>query len=96
MAEASPVQYIVRLHSSPAAIGFNVIKIDNGEEQLVNSGHRVLTQAQSNWSDLRRQLVALKWAYDSNPTLLSENDYIIETDYLPLRSVLYAGFAAPQ
>ena len=96
MAEASPVQYIVRLHSSPAAIGFNVIKIDNGEEQLVNGGHRVLTQAQSNWSDLKKQLVALKWAYDSNPTLLSENDHNVETDYPPLRSLLLAGFAAPQ
>ena len=96
MAEASPVQYIVRLHSSPAAIGFNVLKIENGEEQLVNSGHHILTPAQSTWSDLRRQLVALKWAYDSNPTLLSENDHNVETDYLPLRSLFLAGFAAPQ
>ena len=96
MAEASPVQYIVRLHSSPTAIGFNVIKIDNREEQLVNSGHRVLTQAQSTWSDLKRQLVALKWAYDSNTPLLSENDHNVESDYPPLRSLLLAGFAAPR
>ena len=95
MAEANPVQYIVRLHSSSVAIGFNVVKIVNGEEQIVNSGHRTLTQAQSTWSTLKRELVALKWAYDSNPTLLAENDYIIETDYAPLRSVL-CGFAAPQ
>ena len=86
MAEANPVEYIVRLHSSSTAIGFNVLKIVNGEEQLVNSGHRILTQAQSNWSTLQKQLVALKWAYDSNPTLLAENDYNIETDFAPLRS----------
>ena len=96
MAEASPVQYIVRLHSSPTAIGFNVIKIDNGEEQLLNGGHHILTQAQSNWSEIRRQLVALKWAYDSNPTLLSESDHNVESDYPPLRSLLLAGFAAPR
>ena len=96
MAEASPVQYIIRLHSSSTAIGFNVLKVENGEEQLVNGGHRILTQAQSNWSTLKRELVALKWAYDSNPTLLAENDYVIETDFLPLRSLLYASFSAPQ
>ena len=96
MAEASPVQYIVRLHSSPAAIGFNVLKIENGEEQLVNSGHKILTQAQSTWSELKRELVALKFAFDSNPTLLSENDYVVETNYLPLRSLFYAGFSAPR
>ena len=96
MDKASPVQYIVRLHSSSTAIGFNVLKIVNGEEQLVNSGHRTLTQAQSTWSTLKRELVALKWAYDSNPTLLAENDYNIETDYPLLRSLLLAGFAAPR
>ena len=96
MAEASPVQYIVRLHSSPAAIGFNVLKIENGEEQLVNSGHHILTPAQSTWSDLKRELAALKFAFDSNPTLLSENDYIVETNFPPLRSLLLAGFAAPR
>ena len=96
MGEPSPVQYIVRLYSSPAAIGFNVLRINNGEEQIVNSGHKLLTQAQSAWSDLKRELAALKFAFDSNPTLLSENDYVVETDYLPLRSLLLAGFAAPQ
>ena len=96
MAEANPVQYIVRLYSSPAAIGFNVLRIVNGEEQIVNSGHQMLTQAQSTWSNLRRELTALKFAYDSNPVLLAENDYVVETDFLPLRSLLLAGFAAPQ
>lgn len=94
MAEANPVQYIVRLYSSPAAIGFNVLKIVNGEEQIVNSGHKILNQAQSTWSNLKRELAALKYAYDSNPTLLAENDYVVETDFLPLRSLL--ACALPQ
>ena len=94
MAESNPVQYIVRLYSSPAAIGFNVLKIVNGEEQIVNSGHRLLNQAQSMWSNMKRELAALKFAFDSNPTLLSENDYVVETDFLPLRSLLMG--ALPQ
>ena len=96
MAEASPPEYIVRLYSSPAAIGFNILRIVNGEEQIVNSGHKLLTQAQSTWSNLKRELAALKYAFDSNSTLLSENDYIVETDFLPLRTLLLAGFSAPQ
>ena len=96
MAEANPPEYIVRLYSSPAAIGFNILRIVNGEEQIVNSGHKLLTQSQSTWSNLKRELAALKYAFDSNSTLLSENDYIVETDFLPLRSLLLAGFAAPQ
>ena len=96
MAEANPPEYIVRLYSSPAAIGFNILRIVNGEEQIVNSGHKLLTQAQSSWSNLKRELAALKFAFDSNSTLLSENDYVVETDFLPLRSLLLAGFAPPQ
>ena len=96
MAEANPPEYIVRLYSSPAAIGFNILRIVNGEEQIVNSGHKLLTQSQSTWSNLKRELAALKYAFDSNSTLLSENDYIVETDFLPLRSLLLAGFSAPQ
>ena len=91
MAESSPVQYIVRLYSSTAAIGFNVLKVVDGEEQIVNSGHKLLTQAQSIWSNYKRELAALKYALDSNATLLSENDYVVETDFLPLRSLL--GFS---
>ena len=95
MAEANPPQYIVRLYSSPAAIGFNILKIVNGQEQIVNSGHKMLTQAQGTSSNLARELAALKFAFDENP-LLAENDYVVETDFLPLRSLLLAGFAAPQ
>ena len=91
MAESSPVQYIVRLYSSTAAIGFNILKVVDGEEQIVNSGHKILTQAQSVWSNYKRELAALKYALDSNATLLSENDYVVETDFLPLRSLL--GFS---
>ena len=87
MAEANPPQYIVRLYSSTAAIGFNILRVNNGEEQIVNSGHKLLSQAQSTRSCLERELAALKFAFDSNSTLLSENDYIIETDFLPLRSL---------
>ena len=94
MAESSPVQYIVRLYSSTAAIGFNILRVNNGEEQIVNSGHKLLSQAQSTRSCLERELAALKFAFDSNSTLLSENDYIIETDFLPLRSLF--ACALPQ
>ena len=88
MAESNPVQYIVRLYSSYAAIGFNVVKIVNGEEQLINSGHKSLSGVQRTWSNFKRELAALKFALDSNATLLSENDYVVETDFLPLRSLL--------
>ena len=94
MAEANPVQYIVRLYSSPAAIGFNILRVDNGVEQIVNSGHKLLNQAQSTLSNLERELAALKFAFDSNATLLSENDYVIKTDFLPLRSLF--ACALPQ
>ena len=88
MAESSPPQYIVRLYSSYAAIGFNILKIVDGQEQIVNSGHKLLSQAQSIWSNYKRELAALKFALDSNATLLSENDYVVETDFRPLRSLL--------
>ena len=88
MAESSPISIVVRTYASYTAIGFAIVRIVNGEEELVNTGYKLLTHAQRNVSTFKRELAALKFALDSNATLLTENDYIVEADYLPLRSLL--------
>ena len=85
MAEASPAHYIIRTYASYIAIGFAVVKIVNGEEQLINSSYKPLSQAQQTWSNFRRESAALKFALESNAVLLNNHNCIVESDYLGLR-----------
>ena len=88
MAESSPVQFVVRIHSSYTAVGYAVVEIVNGEERVVDSGCKRLSKAQGKQSFFEREFAALRFALKSNATLLSENDYVVESDYRPLRSLL--------
>ena len=88
MAESGPVQFIVRILASYTAVGYAVVKIVNGEEQVVDSGCKRLSEAQSKQSNFEREFAALRFALESNATLLSGNDYIVESDCRPLGSLL--------
>ena len=88
MAESSPVQFVVRIHSSYTAVGYAVVEIVNGEERVVDNGCKRLSEAQSKQSNFERESAALRFALESSATLLSGDDYIVESDYRPLRSLL--------
>ena len=87
MAEPSPF-FIVRIHASYPAVGYAVVRIVDGEEQIVNSGCKRLSKAQSNQSNFEREFAALRFALNSNATLLGESDYIVESNFRRLRSLL--------
>ena len=88
MAESNSVPIIVKTYSSNVAISYIVVRVVNGEECVINTDIKFLNRQQQKQSALQLEFAALKFAVDANSELLSQNDYEVEVDSLPLMSML--------
>ena len=88
MAEPNSFPIIVRTYTSNFAIGYVVVRVVNGEDFIINTDTRFLNRQQRRQSALQLEIAALKFAVDANSELLSQNDYEVEVDSLPLVSSL--------
>ena len=87
MTEPNAIPIIVRTYTSSIAISYVVVRVVNGVECVINTDIKPLTRQQRSLPRHKLEIAALKFALDANPSLLSQNDYVVEADYRPLMSL---------